>query len=98
MIMKAVLIVHNIAIDNEVNEALESAGIRCYTKFTDTLGRGELSEPHLNTEVWPGTNVGSFIVTEEAKAREIMDIVRQMRKKLGLEGIKAFMWEIDDVT
>jgi hypothetical protein len=57
-----------------------------------------LSEPHLNTEVWPGTNVGTFIVTEEAKAKEIMALVRQMRKKLGSEGIKAFMWQIEDVT
>lgn len=96
--MKAVLIVHNVAIDNEVNEALESVGIRYYTKFTDTLGRGELSEPHLNTEVWPATNVGTFVVTEEPEAKEIMDIVRQMRKSLGSEGIKAFMWEIMDVT
>ena len=98
MTMKAVLIVHNEAIDKDVNEALESAGIRYYTKFTDTLGKGELSEPHLNTEVWPGTNYGTFVVTDEAKAREIMDIVRQMRKKLGSEGIKAFMWKIDDAT
>jgi nitrogen regulatory protein PII len=96
--MKAVLIVHNIAIDKDVNEALESAGIRYYTKFTDTLGRGEMSEPHLNTEVWPATNIGTFVVTDEAKAGGIMDIVRQMRKKLGSEGIKAFMWEIEDVT
>ena len=96
--MKAVLIMHNAAIDREVNEALESAGIRYYTKFTDTLGRGELSEPHLNIEVWPETNYGTFVVIEEAKAREIMDIVRQMRKKLGSEGIKAFMWQIEDVT
>jgi len=96
--MKAVLIVHNVAIDNDVNEALGRVLIRYYTKFTDTLGRGERSEPHLNTEVWPGTNVGTFVVTEEAKAKEIMDIVRQMRKKLGSEGIKAFMWEIEDVT
>jgi len=96
--MKAVLIVHNVAIDNEVTEALESAGVCYYTKFTDTLGRGEMSEPRLNTEVWPGTNVGTFVVTEEPKAKEIMDIIHQMRKKLGSEGVKAFMWEIDDIT
>ena len=96
--MKAVLIMHNAVIDTDVNEALEQAGIRCYTKFTDTLGRGEISEPHLNIEVWPETNYGTFVVTDHAKAKEIMDIVRQMRKKLGSEGIKAFMWEIDDIT
>jgi hypothetical protein len=96
--MKAVLIVHNVAIDNDVNDALESAGIRYYTKFTDTLGRGEMSEPHLNTEVWPGVNTGTFVVTDPAKAKALMDSVRKLREKLASEGVKAFMWEIDDIT
>jgi len=96
--MKAVLIVHNVAIDNDVNEILEAAGIRYYTKFTDTLGRGELSEPHLNTEVWPGVNFGTFVVTDEAKAKVLMDGVRKLREKLATEGVKAFMWQIEDVT
>jgi nitrogen regulatory protein PII len=96
--MKAVLIVHNAAIDAEVNEALESAGVDCYTKFTDVLGKGRLSEPHLNTDVWPGVNHGTFVVTEQAKAKELMETIRQMRERLGSEGIKAFMWEIDRVS
>ena len=96
--MKAVLIMHNVAIDGEVNEALEAVGISCYTKFTNTLGKGEISEPHLNTDVWPGINYGTFVVTEQDKAREIMANVRQMRKKLGKEGLKAFMWQIDEIT
>ena len=96
--MKAVLIVHNVAIDEEVNEALESVGIDCYTKFPNTLGKGEISEPHLNTDVWPGINCGTFVVTDQAKAKEVMESVRQMREKRASEGIKAFMWEIDDIT
>lgn len=96
--MKAVLIMHNAAIDTEVNEALESVGINCYTKFTNTIGKGQLSEPHLNIDVWPGVNYGTFVVTDEVEAKKIMEGVRQMRKKLGSEGIKAFMWEIDDIT
>ena len=96
--MKAVLIVHNAAIDEEVNEALASVGTNCYTKFTNTLGKGERSEPHLNTDIWPGTNYGTFVVTDQTKAGEIMQKIRRMREKLGSEGIKAFMWEIDDIT
>ncbi|HDZ68806.1 MAG TPA: hypothetical protein ENH43_00080 [Phycisphaerales bacterium] len=96
--MKAVLIVHNAAIDSDVNETLESIGINCYTKFTNTLGKGKISEPHLNTDVWPGINYGTFVVTEQAKAEEVMANVRRMREKLGTEGLKAFMWEIEDVT
>ncbi len=96
--MKAVLIVHNVAIDEEVNEVLESVGINCYTKFPNTLGKGEISEPHLNTDVWPGINCGTFVVIEQAKAKKVMENVRRLREKLGTEGIKAFMWEIDDIT
>jgi hypothetical protein len=96
--MKAILIVHNEVIDKDVNEALDSVEISCYTKFTNVLGKGEISEPRLNTDVWPGTNYCTFVVTDQAKGREIMDKVRQMRKKLGSEGLKAFMWEIDDTT
>jgi len=96
--MKAVLIVHSVAIEKDVNAALESVGINCYTKFTNTLGKGEISEPHLDTDVWPGINYGTFVVTDQAKAEEIMANVRQMREKLGTEGLKAFMWQIDDIT
>jgi len=98
MIMKAVLVIHNAAIDEEVNEALVSIGIECYTKFPNILGKGELSEPHLNTDVWPAINCGTLAVTDQAKAKELMDKVRQMRSKLGTEGLKAFVWEIEDVT
>ena len=62
------------------------------------LGKGELSEPRLDTDVWPGVNGGTFIVVDEAKAKVIMERIQQMREKLGSEGLKAFMWEIEDVT
>jgi hypothetical protein len=96
--MKAVLIMHNVAIDAEVNEALKSIGIECYSKFTNALGKGNISDPHLDTDVWPGTNYGTFIVTEDKIAKKLMENVRQLRKKLGSEGIKAFMWSIEDMT
>jgi hypothetical protein len=96
--MKAVLIVHNVAIDEQVMEAMEALGVNCYTKFTNTLGKGQISEPHLNIDVWPGVNYGTFVVTDQRQAKEIMGKIRQMREQLGSEGLKAFMWEIDEVT
>ena len=96
--MKAVLIIHNAAMDDEVNELLESAGIDCYTKFPNIVGKGRASEPHLNTDVWPGINHCTFVVTVEATAEKLMEKVRQMRKKWASVGIKAFMWKIEDIT
>jgi nitrogen regulatory protein PII len=96
--MKAVLIVCNSAIDNEVTEALAEIGVERYTKFTDALGKGDNSPPHLNTQVWPGVNTATMVIIESAKADEVMEKIRQMRQTLGSEGIKAFMWNIEDVT
>jgi len=95
--MKAVLIVHNSAIDVEVNEALESLGIDCYTKFPQVLGKGRLSEPHLGTDVWPGTNTATFVVVESEKVAAILQTVAQMRQRLGREGVKAFVWTIEQL-
>ena len=96
--MKAVLIVHNSAIDDDVNDALVSVGIEQYTKLTNVLGKGQFSEPHLNIEVWPETNYGTLVITEPDVAQRLMDKIRELRKTLASEGIKAFCWQIDDVT
>jgi nitrogen regulatory protein PII len=96
--MKAVLIMHNVAIDGEVTEELDVLGIHYFTKFTETLGKGQLSEPHLNTDIWPGVNWGTLVVVEDSQAKQVMDRVRQMRQSLGKEGVKAFMWTIEDAT
>jgi hypothetical protein len=96
--MKAVLIVHNMAIDEEVNEAIASADIDSFTKFPNTLGKGKLSEPHLNSDVWPETNCCTLVVTDPEKAAKLMKIIGQMRTKLGEEGVKAFLWSIEQIT
>jgi hypothetical protein len=96
--VKAVLIVHNAALDVEVNELLTSLGIDSYSKIPNLRGKGHLSEPHLNTEVWPGVNCGTLIVVEDDKAQAAMDSVRRMRRTFGSEGIKAFLWEIQEIT
>ena len=96
--MKAVLIVHSAAIDVDVNGMLKSVGIDAYTRFTDVVGRGHRSEPHLNTEVWPGVNSATLAVVDEEKAQVALERVRAMRQTLGAEGIKAFVWEIQDIT
>lgn len=92
------MIVHSAAIDVDVNELLKSIGIDAYTRFTDVVGRGHRSEPHLNTEVWPGVNSATLAVVDDDKARAAMECVRTMRQTLGSEGIKAFLWEIQDIT
>jgi nitrogen regulatory protein PII len=95
--MKLVMICYNEAIDDEVTELLEQADAKGYTKWTKVLGKGKSSGPHLYSHIWPKANNVVVTVVPEQMAAAILDRVRQMREKLGSEGVKAFTWEIDEV-
>jgi hypothetical protein len=89
---------HTLAIDADINDALAAAGINSYTKFPNTLGKGKLSEPHLDSDVWPETNCCTLVFTEPEKADELMKIIAGLRDRLGSEGVKAFLWSIEKAT
>jgi nitrogen regulatory protein PII len=96
--MKMVLIASNEAIDEEVMEVLEASGVEGYSKWTRVLGRGEASGPHLATPVWPKANNVFMVGVSEEQAAKILDGVRDLRRTLGAEGVKAFTWNIEDAT
>jgi hypothetical protein len=86
------------AIDADINDALAAAGINSYTKFPNTLGKGKLSEPHLDSDVWPETNCCTLVFTGPEKAAKLMEIIAELRSRLGAEGVKAFLWSIEQAT
>ncbi|MBN1405593.1 MAG: transcriptional regulator [Candidatus Omnitrophica bacterium] len=95
--MKLVLIAYNIAIDEEVMELLSSCGLEYYTKWQRVLGKGQLSEPHLGTNIWPGENNVLAVVCEDSQAKQLSDCVSRLRKTLAKEGIKAFVLPVENV-
>jgi len=98
MPMKLVMICYNEAIDDEIREMLENAGAKGYTKWTKTMGKGQTSEPHLLSHIWPKANNVIAVAVEEQVAKTIMEKVRQMKEKIGKAGLKAFMWTVDEAT
>ena len=96
--MKLIMICYNEAIDDEVIELLEQANIKDYTKWTKVLGKGQTSGPHLLTHIWPKANNALFTVLPEENAAEIFEHIRKLKTKVAEEGLKAFMWEIEDIT
>ncbi len=97
--MKMVIIAYNEALDQEVLEALEACcDLVRYTKWTKVMGRGRQSEPHLLDHVWPKANNVLMTCADDEKARRIMDRVRELRRHVGKQGIKAFLLPVDDVT
>lgn len=96
--MKMVMISYNEALDSEVMESLEACGLKNYTKVNAVYGRGEASGTHLGDDVWPGRNSILYVSCEDAKAKDLFSGIKELRKKLGREGLKAFAWGLDEVT
>jgi nitrogen regulatory protein PII len=96
--MKLVMIMYNEAINSEVESLLEQNGVDGFTKWTKVFGKGRASGPHLGTHIWPKANNVIFASTGEEAADKIMQGIRELRKRLAKEGVKAFMWEIEEIT
>ncbi len=96
--MKMVMIIYNEAIDEEVLEFLQVCCIEHFTKWQKVLGKGQASEPHLDTNVWPGVNNVCMTVLEDKKVPAILSKVKELRARLGTEGIKAFVLPVEEST
>lgn len=94
--LKMVMLSYNEAIDMEVTEALRDCAIKNYTKICGAFGRGETSGIHLGSDIWPGRNNILYVACEEKQAKEILLVVSELRKKLGQEGVKAFVLALEE--
>ena len=95
---KMVMVAYNEAIDMEVMEVLGNCGLKNYTKVTEVYGRGTSSGTHLGNDIWPGRNNILYVACEEKQAKQLLSCVGELRKKLGHEGIKAFLLSVEDLT
>ncbi len=98
--MKMVFIVYNAAISEEVMEALQEIGVENYTKWDRVLGKGSISGPHFDSDVWPGVNSMLAIAVEDEKKDKIMAKVRELKSKESLrkEGIGAFVLPLEEMV
>ncbi|MBM3244303.1 MAG: hypothetical protein FJZ15_00720 [Candidatus Omnitrophica bacterium] len=96
--MKMMMVSYNEAIDMEVMEALESCAVKSYTKIMAVFGSGETSGTHLGNDIWPGRNNLLYVACEEKQAKQLFSCIKELRNKLGKEGIKAFIMPIEELT
>jgi len=96
--VKLVIICYNVAIHEEALEILKEVGIQSYTRFEEVQGVGKLSGPHLGTHIWPVVNSVLVVAVEDDKKTQLIERIKELRKKLGKEGIKAFVLPIEEMT
>ncbi len=95
---KMIMLVYNEAIDEEIMEILTDCALKNYTKINGVFGSGATSGTHLGDDIWPGRNNILYVACEDAQAKQVFSCVRKLRAKLGKEGVKAFSWNIEEVT
>ena len=93
---KMVMVVYNEAIDMEVMDVLSNCSVKNYTKVTAVYGQGTTSGTHLGNDIWPGRNNILYVACEEKQAKQMLACAKELKKKLGQEGIKAFVLPLEE--
>ncbi len=90
--MKAVFISYNQAHTLQVNELLDRLGIRGFTRWALTEGRGsEEGEPHYGTHAWPSMNSSLLVFLEEKGVEPLLDALRELDAEAPQQGMRAFV-------
>ena len=95
--MKGLFILYAPALENEVMDILQRTGASHYTKFSSLHGVGGHSDPHLDTSVWPGTNTGLLVVTDDATKDKLVKEMKTLKTEYLKEGVKVFVLPVEDV-
>lgn len=97
--MKAVFISYNQALTDRVNAILDEQGIRGFTRWALTEGRGSVDgEPHYGTHAWPSMNSSVLAIVEEGQVTPLLDALREMDSTTKMQGSRAFVWNIEQVS
>lgn len=93
--MKAIFISYNQALTDRVNKILDDYGVRGFTRWALTEGRGSVDgEPHYGTHAWPSVNTSVLAIVEDEKIEPLLDALRKMDAQTKMQGSKAFVWDI----
>jgi len=77
--VKAVTAIYNVAIEEEVLEAVRRAGVRHFTQWPRIVGQGPVTGPRMDNHVWPGANGGILMLVDDALADKVMDALQALR-------------------
>ena len=96
--MKMIMVVYNEAIDIEVMEILDACGFANYTKINRVHGKGTTSGTHLASQVWPGQNKILYVACDDEQVNQVVLGIKNLRKTIGKEGVKAFVMPLEQIT
>lgn len=93
--MKAIFISYNQALTDRINRMLDELGVRGFTRWALTEGRGTYDgEPHYGTHAWPSMNTSILAIVEDEKVEPVLAALRTIDSQTKMQGSRAFVWDI----
>ena len=93
--MKAIFISYNQALTDRINKMLDDNGVRGFTRWALTEGRGTNNcEQHYGTHAWPSMNSSILAIVEDEKIPVLLDALRDIDVVTEQQGSRAFVWDI----
>ena len=89
--MKAVFLSYNQALTDRVNAILDEQGIRGFTRWALTEGRGSFDGTHAG----PSMNASLMAIVDDEKVAPLMEAFREMDAATKMQGSRAFVWNIE---
>ncbi|MCR4812961.1 MAG: hypothetical protein K5867_10270 [Bacteroidales bacterium] len=97
--MKSIMIVFNQANTARVEYMLDKLEIRGFTFWENVQGRGSVDgDPHRGTHTWPEMNSAVMCVVDDDKVEPILTTVRKLDLRNKEVGVKAFVWNIEQIV
>ncbi|MBQ6046934.1 MAG: hypothetical protein IJL38_04830 [Bacteroidales bacterium] len=97
--MKSVMIVFNQANTERVEYMLDTLEVRGFTFWENVQGRGTVDgQPHRGTHTWPEMNNAVLCVVPDEKVEPILTTVRKLDLRNKEVGVKAFVWNIEQMV
>lgn len=89
--MKAIWIMHDIALTEDIQRLLEDEGVVGVSRWPRMVGRGPQTGARFDNHVWPGANAGWCVVLEDSRAAALLARLAALRRaRQGRAGLWAF--------
>lgn len=93
------MIVFNQANTARVEYMLDKLEIRGFTFWENVQGRGSVDgDPRRGTHTWPEMNSAVMCVVDDEKVEPILTTVRKLDLRNKEVGVKAFVWNIEQMV
>ena len=94
--MKAFFLSYNQALTDRVNRMLDEHGVRGFTRWALTEGRGSYDgEPHYGTHAWPSLASAIITMVEDHRVDNLLARLKELDEYRPKLGLRAFVWSVE---